>query len=85
MWYRKSVPGWKNDFIKPVSCHLFPIRVSYFGGPVLKYERIAECEPAICENGIEKPVILDFVKRRLKERLEKDFYLNLKKSERSVK
>jgi len=37
-------------FRKPVSCHLFPIRVSEFGGDILRYEKFAECNPAI-ENG----------------------------------
>ena len=36
----------KVKFRKPISCHLFPIRISEFGGPVLRYERYHECEPA---------------------------------------
>ncbi len=35
------------DFRKPISCHLFPIRVADFGGPVLRYEKYSECLPAI--------------------------------------
>lgn len=33
------------EFRKPLSCHLFPIRVANFGGPYLHYEMIDECEP----------------------------------------
>ena len=33
----------KTDFKKPISCHLFPIRVSDFGGDVLRYEHLDEC------------------------------------------
>lgn len=33
------------EFRKPLSCHLFPIRVANFGGPYLHYEVIDECEP----------------------------------------
>lgn len=33
------------SFRKPLSCHLFPIRVANFGGPYLHYEQIDECEP----------------------------------------
>jgi len=40
----------KTDFKKPISCHLFPIRVSNLGGDILKYEKLDECGPAI-ENG----------------------------------
>lgn len=33
------------EYRKPLSCHLFPIRVANFGGPYLHYEVIDECEP----------------------------------------
>lgn len=37
----------KSEFRKPLSCHLFPIRVhELFGGPYLHYEKISECAPA---------------------------------------
>jgi hypothetical protein len=32
-------------FRKPLSCHLFPIRVANFGGPYLHYEKFDECTP----------------------------------------
>lgn len=32
---------------KPISCHLFPIRIANFGGEVVRFENIAECKPAI--------------------------------------
>lgn len=35
----------ESDFRKPLSCHLFPIRVANFGGPYLHYEKIDECDP----------------------------------------
>lgn len=35
----------ESSFRKPISCHLFPIRVANFGGPYLHYEEIEECEP----------------------------------------
>lgn len=37
----------KTKFRKPLSCHLFPIRVGSFGGDYLYYEKISECGPAI--------------------------------------
>lgn len=40
------------DFRKPLSCHLFPIRVANFGGPYLHYEKFDECEPGR-EHGAE--------------------------------
>ncbi len=35
----------ESTFRKPLSCHLFPIRVANFGGPYLRYEQFDECEP----------------------------------------
>lgn len=37
----------KTEFRKPISCHLFPIRVADFGGPYLYYDVFTECRPAI--------------------------------------
>ncbi|HEX2869210.1 MAG TPA: DUF3109 family protein [Ignavibacteriales bacterium] len=50
---------------KPISCHLFPIRVSRFGGDILRYERIPECYAAV-ENGVKLGVkIADFCRESL--------------------
>lgn len=37
----------ESTFRKPLSCHLFPVRVADFGGDYLYYERIEECTPAL--------------------------------------
>jgi hypothetical protein len=42
---------------KPISCHLFPIRVSRFNGEHLRYEVIRECAPAV-ERGEEEHIPL---------------------------
>ena len=40
----------ETTFRKPLSCHLFPIRVNeLFGGPLLRYEKISECAPALAK------------------------------------
>ncbi len=62
------------DFKKPVSCHLFPIRVADFGGPILKYESYDECKPAL-KKGKEKNVtVLEFLKEPLTRKFGKQFY-----------
>ncbi len=38
------------DFKKPISCHLFPIRIHDFGGDILVFENFVGCVPAL-ENG----------------------------------
>lgn len=42
----------KVDYIKPISCHLFPIRISDFGGPILRFEEYDECKGALIK-GLE--------------------------------
>jgi len=55
----------KIDFRKPISCHLFPIRISHFGGDVLRYEKFNECAPAI-ENGKKlNSTVVEFCKDSL--------------------
>ncbi len=49
----------KNSFRKPISCHLFPIRISDFGGDILRYEIFDECKPAL-ENGNNNTTIAEY-------------------------
>ena len=41
----KAYHNGETTFRKPLSCHLFPIRVANFGGPYLRYEVFDECAP----------------------------------------
>lgn len=55
----------KTEFRKPISCHLFPVRVANFGGTYLHYEKFEECEDAIA-NGKELGLtVLDTAKSAL--------------------
>jgi len=42
----RSYLNGKIEFRKPISCHLFPIRVGNFNGTYLYYSKIDECKPA---------------------------------------
>lgn len=55
----------KIQYRKPISCHLFPIRVSDFGGDVLRYEKFSECAPALENGKIENVTIAEFCKDSL--------------------
>ncbi len=69
----------ETDFKKPISCHLFPIRISKFGGDVLKYEKFSECKPAILR-GKEKGIkLIDFCSEPLQRNFGKKWYQKLKK------
>ncbi len=65
------------DFPKPVSCHLFPIRVSEFGGPILKFEEYSECKPALEKGERENVNVLDFLKDSIVRHYGKQFYTKL--------
>ena len=68
----------ETKFRKPISCHLFPIRVSKFGGDVLRFEKFSECSPAL-ENGNKKNIsLIDFCKEALVRRYNKNWYSTLK-------
>jgi hypothetical protein len=68
----------KTNFKKPISCHLFPIRVSNFGGDVLRMEHFHQCTPAV-ESGIKNDVkLIDFCRESLQRLYGQKWYLKLK-------
>jgi hypothetical protein len=70
----------KTKFRKPLSCHLFPIRVSRFGGDVLRFEKFKECSPAL-ENGAKNSIkLVDFCKDSLERLYGKKWYSKLKET-----
>lgn len=70
----------KTDFKKPISCHLFPIRVSDFGGDILKFEKFEECEPAIESGKINNTTVAEFCKEPLERLYGKKWYSQLKEA-----
>jgi hypothetical protein len=50
---------------KPVSCHLFPIRISHGVSEFLRYERISECENAVVRGENENIFLSNFLKEPL--------------------
>jgi hypothetical protein len=55
----------KLQWRKPVSCHLFPIRVDHGAKDLLRYERIPECSPALCRGENEQIYLSSFLKEPL--------------------
>ena len=75
----KAYNNGETDFRKPISCHLFPIRVSRFGNDVLRYEKFSECEPAL-ENGTKIGItIAEFCKESLIRSYGQSWYSSLMK------
>jgi hypothetical protein len=74
----KSYIEGKTNFRKPISCLLFPIRVSKFGGDVLRFEEFSECSPALEKGNKENVSLIDFCKDALIRHYDKNWYSKLK-------
>lgn len=64
-------------FRKPISCHLFPIRVANYGGDYLHYEQFDECEPGRKLGKNENYPLLENVKSALIRKYGEEFYKKL--------
>lgn len=76
--FEKAFLEGKTNFRKPLSCHLFPIRVKKFGGDVLRYEEFSECAPAIEKGKKENISLIDFCKTALIRLYDNNWYSKLK-------
>lgn len=56
----------KISFRKPISCHLFPLRLGNFGGSYIYYEHFDECEPGREKGQIDNIYLLDELQIPLK-------------------
>ena len=65
----------KSNFRKPISCHLFPIRVQ--NGNIY-YEEIPECQPGVEKGADENIALLDFLDEPLERQFGRDFTIKLK-------
>jgi hypothetical protein len=65
-------------FRKPVSCHIYPIRVKKYGSlQALNYDRWKVCDPARLKGENENTPVFCFVKEAIERRFGSDFYNNL--------
>jgi hypothetical protein len=76
----------KTTFIKPISCHLYPIRVKRFNEfQALNYDRWSICAPA-CACGEELNVsVFRFLKEPLIRAFGEGFYKELELVDRELK
>lgn len=70
----KAYRDGKVDFVKPISCHLFPIRISKFGGDVVRFEKYEECSPAITKGMKTGIKVIDFCREALERNYGVDWY-----------
>lgn len=76
----KAFLAGKTDFRKPISCHLFPIRVNNFNGDVLRFEKLNECSPAIEEGKSKNVTVAEFCEEPLNRLYGKKWYSQFKKA-----
>ena len=75
--FQKAYDEEETNFVKPISCHLFPIRINGKERNVLKYEKIYECENALDKGEAENVLLLSFVKEGLIREYGEEFYNSL--------
>ena len=68
--YLNNEIGWR----KPMSCHLFPIRVALGEPDRLRFESIAECQPAAERGTTEHVWLVDFLRDALTRRYGESWY-----------
>jgi hypothetical protein len=71
--YRDGHTTWA----KPISCHLFPIRVHSYGQPVARYEQIDECRPGRAHGEVKNVALVDFLKEPLVRKFGAGWYSRL--------
>ena len=62
--FEKAYREGKSTFPKPISCHLFPLRMDYVDQH-LHFEYFHECEPALIKGNNEQMQVIDFLKTPL--------------------
>ena len=73
--YFKNEISWR----KPLSCHLFPIRVDHGFNDYLRYESIPECSPALDRGESENIGLAEFLKEPLIRLYGESWYAEFRK------
>jgi|WetSurMetagenome_2_1015567.scaffolds.fasta_scaffold558089_2 hypothetical protein len=63
--FEKAFFEGKIKWRKPISCHLFPIRIERGMKHLLRYERISECDPALDCGQQDNIYLINFLKEPL--------------------
>ena len=68
--YERGLTQWR----KPLSCHLFPIRIRHFGKDEIHYEMIAECAPGRARGELQRVPLAEFLREPLTRRFGEAWY-----------
>lgn len=77
--FEKAFFNGESKFRKPISCHLFPIRIKGTKRNILRYEEISECSDALKKGEEENLTVFEFAKVSLEREYGKEFYSDLNK------
>lgn len=67
------------NFRKPLSCHLFPVRIKGKHRNQIRYEEISECRAALLKGAKEDITIFEFCRESIIRQYGEDFYNDLSK------
>ncbi|HUL43227.1 MAG TPA: DUF3109 family protein [Bacteroidota bacterium] len=73
----------KTSWRKPLSCHLFPLRISNGTIERIRYEKIADCHPAISRGVREDIPLYEFLRDALVRKYGEEWYLQFREACRS--
>lgn len=76
--FQKAYNNGETDFIKPISCHLFPVRIYGEKRKIIRYEELYECEDALIKGEEENISVFEFAKEPLERQYGKKLYNELK-------
>jgi len=74
----------ETEWRKPLSCHLFPIRIDRGFQEHVRYEHLAECAPALEEGSGDSVYLSDFLREPLSRAYGKGWYAKFLEYCRSV-
>ena len=82
----KAYKEGKVDFYKPISCHLYPIRISQYGNfKALNYQRWSVCKPAFTLGKEENLPVYKFLKEPLIRKFGEKWYAELEETVEEMK
>ena len=82
----KAFLAGKSKFRKPVSCHLYPIRVKHYSGfYALNYDHWDLCDPARILGDEKKVTIFEFVEQALVRKFGENFHKELTVAAKELK
>jgi hypothetical protein len=72
--FERAYENGLTDWRKPISCHLFPIRIRHFGKDFIRYEIIDECAPGRRKGEKQRIALHQFLREPLIRRYGEPWY-----------